>query len=227
MKSRHIRLILLFLFILSGFCSLLYQVVWLRLAYASFGIITPIMSILISSFMIGLSLGSWAGGKWVGKLRVLTRLSAIQLYALTEFLIGIGAFLVPVFFSSSEAFLLSLGGMDSIHYLVVSALLMSLSILPWCILMGFTFPFMMSFIKDIDATSGEGFSFLYVGNVIGAMGGTLLTAYVLVELYGFRATTAGAAFVNFLIALISVLLGARNASGEKARAASAGVAGWS
>jgi hypothetical protein len=66
MKSRHIRLILLLLFILSGFCSLLYQVVWLRLAYASFGIITPIMSILISTFMIGLSVGSWAGGKWVG-----------------------------------------------------------------------------------------------------------------------------------------------------------------
>ena len=43
----------------SGFCGLLYQVVWLRLAFAAFGVITPVLSIVLSVFMFGLSLGSW------------------------------------------------------------------------------------------------------------------------------------------------------------------------
>jgi len=40
-------------FFVSGFCSLLYQVVWTRLAFAHFGIITPVLSLIISVFMLG------------------------------------------------------------------------------------------------------------------------------------------------------------------------------
>ena len=46
------------LFFISGFCGLLYQVVWLRLAFRSFGVITPVLSVVISVFMLGLALGS-------------------------------------------------------------------------------------------------------------------------------------------------------------------------
>ena len=35
------------LFFVSGFCGLLYQVVWVRLAFASFGIIAPVISVVI------------------------------------------------------------------------------------------------------------------------------------------------------------------------------------
>ena len=51
------------LFVVSGFCGLVYQVVWLRLAFAAFGIVTPVLSILLSAFMAGLALGSWLGGR--------------------------------------------------------------------------------------------------------------------------------------------------------------------
>ena len=53
------------LFLVSGFCGLLYQVVWIRMAYAAFGVITPVLSIVISTFMLGLAVGSWGGGKWI------------------------------------------------------------------------------------------------------------------------------------------------------------------
>src|ERR1700688_2775786 len=49
-------------FFLSGFCSLMYQVVWLRMAMADFGVTTAQVSILLSVFMAGLALGGWAGG---------------------------------------------------------------------------------------------------------------------------------------------------------------------
>ena len=51
--------IIFLLFLVSGFCGLLYQVVWVRMAYAAFGVITPVLSVVVSVFMLGLSLGSW------------------------------------------------------------------------------------------------------------------------------------------------------------------------
>lgn len=81
-------------FLISGFCSLLYEVVWLRLAMAQFGVTTPLTSIVISSFMAGLGIGSWAAGKVVQR-RILSPGSALRLYGLSELLIGIAAVVVP------------------------------------------------------------------------------------------------------------------------------------
>lgn len=49
-------------FFASGFCSLLYQIIWTRLAFAAFGIITPVLSVVVSVFMLGLGIGSIWGG---------------------------------------------------------------------------------------------------------------------------------------------------------------------
>ena len=65
----NIKTLLFFLFFVSGFCGLLYQIVWLRISFISFGVIYPIVSVVISVFMLGLSLGSWAGGKWISYLK--------------------------------------------------------------------------------------------------------------------------------------------------------------
>ena len=199
--------ILFGLFFISGFCSLVYQVVWLRLAYSAFGIITPVMSLVISVFMLGLAIGSWLGGRWISKLTQKTGMSAIFLYALAEFFIGVGAFAVPELFSYSQKVLLSYGEMDSIRYLFVSAFFIVLSLLPWCVLMGFTFPFMMSFVRENDRTNTDSFSFLYLANVVGAMSGTLLSGFVLIELTGFRTTLMTAAVLNFIIAVAGIILG--------------------
>jgi hypothetical protein len=49
------------LFFVSGFAELLYQIIWMRLAFPSFGIILPILSLAISVFMLGLSMGFLVG----------------------------------------------------------------------------------------------------------------------------------------------------------------------
>ena len=41
-------------FVVSGFCSLSYEVVWLRLAMAQFGVTTPFVATVLSVFMAGL-----------------------------------------------------------------------------------------------------------------------------------------------------------------------------
>ena len=207
--SSYVRRLLFVLFFVSGFCSLLYQVVWTRMAFASFGIITPVLSVVLSVFMLGLSVGSWAGGRfiirWVGK----TGLSAAFFYAGGELLIGLGALVVPKLFKVGEHFLLSAGQTDSVGYLFFSAAVLVMSILPWCVFMGGTFPFIMAYVRECEPDSSKSFSFLYLANVLGAMSGTFLTAIVLVEMLGFRHTLWVAAAGNFSIALLSGWLGLR------------------
>src|SRR6202050_3709977 len=103
------RRVLFLLFFLSGFSSLVYQVVWTRMAFASFGIITPVLSVVLSVFMLGLALGSWAGGRAVAGLVRSTGLSPIYFYGVAELIIGCGGVLVPRFFKIGDHLLLSTG----------------------------------------------------------------------------------------------------------------------
>ena len=198
------------LFFISGFCSLLYQVVWIRLAYASFGILTSVLSILISVFMFGLAAGSWAGGRWISTLTTRSGLSAIYFYVLSEFLIGIGAFLVPFLYFRGEGLLLAMGEMNSVNYMLGSALVIVLTTIPWCFFMGTTFPTMMAFIKENDYSQKTSFGFLYLANVLGAMSGTLVSALVMIELLGFWKTLIVAGCGNFIVASAGMLLGLRH-----------------
>ncbi|MEM5777152.1 MAG: hypothetical protein QXJ06_01760, partial [Candidatus Aenigmatarchaeota archaeon] len=61
------KIILFVIFFLSGFCGLVYQIVWLRKALAFFGINMPVVSVVISVFMLGLFLGSWGAAILVKK----------------------------------------------------------------------------------------------------------------------------------------------------------------
>ena len=205
MKS-FFRQFLFLAFFLSGFCALVYQVIWTRLAFASFGIIAPVLSVILSVFMLGLSVGAWAGGRWIGALVRKTGRSALLFYALAELTIGLGAFVVPRLFVFGEGLLLSSGQIDSFRYLSLSALLLGVFILPWCLCMGATFPFMMAYVREHDPRAADSFSYLYLANVLGAMAGCLVTAVVLVELFGFKHTLWLAGGLNFAIAVASGLI---------------------
>src|SRR5215469_8556299 len=123
------RRILFCFFFISGFCSLVYQVIWTRMAFASFGINTPVLSVVISVFMLGLSVGSWAGGRLITPLSLKTRLSPAIFYGIAEFIIGLSAFAVPRLFSFGERVLLSSHEANSFAYLSQSAVVLAVCIL--------------------------------------------------------------------------------------------------
>src|SRR5712671_48143 len=204
--SGRVKPILFLLFFCSGFCSLLYQVVWVRMAFAHFGVITPVLSVVLSVFMLGLGLGSWLGGKWVQWWSSRLKISSAYFYGGAELVIGTGAFAVPQLFQFGEGYLLRAGEASSTGYLLISAIFIVVAILPWCVMMGATFPLMMSFVRQTDPANQTSFSFLYVANVMGAMVGTAMTALVLVELFGFSETSTIAAAINCVIAAVSFLL---------------------
>jgi predicted membrane-bound spermidine synthase len=137
-------------FFISGFCSLVYEVVWLRLAMAKFGITTPMVSIVLSVFMAGLGIGSWAGGIFIRRFDRSAAVLSLRLYAVVELLIGLSGILAPLTIEAGARVLTGAGKdlvWNSSTYYLVSGLWILLALLPWCTCMGATFPFAMAAIR--------------------------------------------------------------------------------
>src|SRR5260221_6044522 len=83
-------------FFISGFCSLVFQVVWLRLAMAGFGVTSPLVAVVLSVFMAGLAIGSWLGGILARRSESRGATASLRLYALMELGIGIGGVIVSM-----------------------------------------------------------------------------------------------------------------------------------
>ena len=83
-------------FFISGMCGIVYELVWLRLAMAQFGVTTALTSIVLSMFMGGLGLGAWAAGGLVRAYDNRLKIHPLRLYGLTELLIGCSALAVPL-----------------------------------------------------------------------------------------------------------------------------------
>jgi spermidine synthase len=193
-------------FFLSGFCALVYQIVWMRLAYASFGITTPVLSVVLSVFMTGLALGSWAGGNLGSFLVRRQAHNSLFAYGFSEILIGCGAFAAPLCFQWGNRALLTLGATDSASYLFFSAAAILVSLLPWCFCMGLTLPLAMASLRQNPEFSQNSFSFLYLANTMGALAGVAAASIALIELRGFNGTLAITAGLNFSIGLAALVL---------------------
>jgi spermidine synthase len=192
-------------FFISGFCSLIYEVVWLRLSMANFGVTTPMVSIVLSVFMTGLGLGSWLGGILIKRFERSSPAIPLRLYATLELVIGCSGFIAPMLIIFGYHLLRdagkSLAWGSSVYYLVSGAWIL-VALLPWTTCMGATFPFAMAAIRKLQPEASEhSFSYLYLANVLGAILGTLIPAFVLIELFGFRGTLYIASSLNALLAL--------------------------
>ena len=193
-------------FFISGFCSILYELVWLRLSMASFGVTSAFVSIALSTFMAGLGLGSWGSGWLIRKHGHRIQFPALRLYALAEFLIGVSALLVPYELKFGRHLLEQISLVSSASYYLASAAWIAIVLIPACTCMGATIPVAMLAIKQMS--QGEykrSFSFLYLANVLGAVTGAIVPLF-LIELYGFRGTLKIGAALNGVLALSAMAL---------------------
>jgi len=204
-------------FFVSGFCSVLYELVWLRLSMAQFGVTTAMVSIVLSVFMAGMGLGSWASGKWLrgsGADESSMRFPALRTYALIELLIGVSAIVVPYELSWGRRILEDLSLTSSFGYYCVASLWVAWTLIPWCALMGATIPVAMRAIgQTLPREAARSFSYLYMANVTGAVAGTILPLF-LIELLGFRGTLMIGTVCNALIALGALMLSSRTLSSQ-------------
>ena len=187
-------------FFVSGFCSILYEIIWLRLAMAQFGVTSALVSIVLSMFMAGLGLGSWGSGRLLRRYGDRVALAALRIYALAELLIGVAALVVPRQLQLGRTLLERASLSSSSAYYFASGIWIALTLIPWCACMGATIPVAMQAIrKDFKDEAQKSFSFLYLANVLGAAAGTTIPL-LLIELYGFHGTLKIGAALNIFLA---------------------------
>lgn len=184
------------LFALSGFCALVYEILWTKYLSLTFGTTMTAISLVTATFMGGLALGSWLLGRYADH-----ESNLLRIYALLELGIAISALLFIPALSLLESVYVWLHqlwpdypALSNLFRLVFSALLL----LPPTIFMGGTFPLMCRFFAR--KKSGGQIGRLYALNTFGATLGAFLAGYLLLPELGLSATGNLAAFLNLLIA---------------------------
>lgn len=89
-KARQHGRILVALYLLSGFTSLAYEILWTRMLSLQFGVSIFGVVATVTAFMAGLGAGSLFGTRWSR-----TVASPLRLFALLEIAVAISALLVP------------------------------------------------------------------------------------------------------------------------------------
>ncbi|MBN4051194.1 fused MFS/spermidine synthase, partial [bacterium AH-315-M05] len=201
MSHKYIRFIYL-IFFLTGISGLIYQTVWLRVLSRVLGSTTEAASITISSFMLGLSLGSYFIGRYSKKY-----LNHFRLYAWLELGIAVSAVgvfflferLVPLYVTIFEA-----TGEDIFLFRFFQATILFVLLLIPTFLMGGTLPLLSSAMLSHEKTFTRMMGYLYGLNTLGAMAGVLLSGFITIGIIGELNTMLTGVFFN-LVAGVAVL----------------------
>ncbi len=204
--------VVLTVFFLSGFSSLVYQVVWVKLLTHVFGVTTYAVSAVLGAFMGGLALGSYLGGRLADR-----RVNSLRLYAGVEIGIAVCALTLPALIEGLtplyQVLYLSLERSLYLLSLVRFGLSFLLLLLPTT-LMGATLPILIPALVSDLAELGNKVARLYTWNTLGAVVGSLAAGLLLIGLFGLRITTIVAAGFNLLAGLTLLGFAARLPAGR-------------
>jgi len=212
--AARIRIALLLLG--SGACALVYQIAWTREFRLIFGASTAASAAVLAIFAGGLGAGGLYFGRRVDRVR-----SPLAFYASLEIGIALSAAATPFLMELVRAsnvwaggsMRLGLGG-ASVLRLVLSALVLALP----TFLMGGTLPAAVRAIEAADDPHRRRLALLYGCNTMGAVCGTLLSTFVMLEHFGTRRTLWIACLVNLLIAIAARSLSRRIPDAETVHA---------
>jgi spermidine synthase len=206
-----------FAFFASGASSLIAEVTWNRMLIVVVGNSMSATAMIIVVFMGGLGLGSYVGGKILGKRR-----PSLMPYVLLEIGIGIYVLLSPSLFELlSHLFTVLAESVNDRASLTIVRIVVSLAalLLPAC-LMGATFPAMISgAAPDSPSQRTARTGYLYSINTLGAAVGCFAAGYHLLLEIGVQATLACAFGLNIVAVLCA--LGANTLAKRKSREAAA------
>ncbi len=180
------------IFLLSGFAALLYQIVWQRALYAIYGINIESVTMVVTAFMLGLGLGSLAGGivSKESKRPVLLYFSLVEL--------GIGLFgmaSLAIFHAVGNVTL----GMSALATFFVTFLL----VLFPTVLMGSTLPLLVAHLVRENKNVGKSVGTLYFVNTLGSAFASAASVLFILGRTGQSGSVRIAALLNFTVSLLA------------------------
>jgi spermidine synthase len=188
----------------SGFCSLAYQVVWLREFRLIFGGAAPAASAVLAVFMGGLGLG----GLYLGK-RVERAVYPGRFYAWVEGLITLATVLSPLLMMFIQKAYVATGGVQTLGLALATTLqilMTAIVIGPACFMMGGALPAALRVAQSDDDTRRMTTALFYGVNVAGAVMGAYLATFVFLQNWGNLRTLLLSCGVNLLTAALTYVL---------------------
>src|SRR5262245_10842586 len=215
MRSRQVQAFTL-LFFLSGATGLVYELLWVRLLYQSFGSTIQSVTTVVAAYMGGLGLGAYLLGARGDRHR-----RPAALYGRLEILIGCFGLVSPLVLSLAQHTYIALArGLTegSAASVALRFGLTGLALLIPTTLMGGTLPVLTRAFTATDrGLLRISLGRLYGINTLGAVLGTALAGFVLIEHVGIRASLIATAAVNIAIGIIAIRLPDLGGSPEPGR----------
>jgi len=201
------RLLQLFFF-LSGIPALIYQLIWQRALFAIFGSNIESVTLVVSSFMLGLGVGSLAGGR----LSSNPRIAPLFLFGLFEIAIAL--------FGLASLGIIEFVGVQTVNLGLAQTFIASfLTVLVPTFLMGATLPLLLMHLVRRNGVVGESVSLLYSINTLGSAFACLIGAIFIFGHFGMQGSVTLAAGMNLVVGVGALWLSRREpvpASGEAA-----------
>ncbi len=185
------------LFLLSGLCGLMYQILWTRLFSEVLGNTYAAISIIVAAFMGGLFVGAWQIGRFIDRLA-----HELRWYAILEITIGGAAVLLlglfPVLPAAYGLFHAHLQALPLANYLVKFLFTFLLIGIPTGA-MGATLPLAVQYFTRRRHLFGENISLFYAVNTVGGALGVVAAGFYVIEYLGVRGGILVTAAMNLLI----------------------------
>jgi Spermidine synthase len=187
------------LFFFSGFPALIYQLTWQRSLFRIFGVNTESVTIVVTAFMLGLGLGSLAGG-WISKRR---NVKALLLLGLIELLTAAFGLVSLAIFEQVGQFV------SDLPLVTVAAINLMLVLIP-TLLMGATLPILVSYLVKTSGRIGSAVGTLYFVNTLGAGAACMVCAAIIFPFLGMHAAIWIAAGINVIVGIGAIFVHCMN-----------------
>ena len=176
------------LFLFSGAAALIYQVCWQRLLFESIGVDIESVTIIVSTFMLGLGLGALAGGELVDRFPHRT----VEFFASIELATGVFGIFSPYLIHAASHLVVNSSR------LTVGAVNFGLLLIPTT-LMGATLPILVAHVVRVYRNLGVSVGVLYFANTLGAALGAAFTGFVALYYVALSSTIYIAAALNIAV----------------------------
>ena len=189
-------------FALSGGAAMVYENAWVRALTLVIGMSTYSFTVMLTTFLIGLGMGSFLYARWWGTRRVgVAAFGGLQLaIALTSLAT------IPLFERLPFVFLRLRHGFGDFfgQFLAIQVLLSALVMILPTLLLGATFPMVASIYTRSLAVVGRSVGTAYASNTLGAIIGAFLGGFLLIPTIGVQHSIGLAVAVNAAVGVLLV-----------------------
>ena len=206
MKPATLKILIVLLFSLSGICGLIYEVAWSKYLALFIGSTAYSHMIVLATFMGGLALGAFYWGKFADKSS-----NQLKLYGILEIAIGIYCFAYPIIINLAENFFINTatsmnGASNQVGLIALKFILSFFTLIVPTFFMGGTLPILTKFLTKNIADAGKDVATLYYINSLGAVIGSAIAGFFLIQWLALDGAVWSAASLNILIGLAAVFL---------------------